>query len=356
MPSGTYTVADLQQITDQTAASFGLDAIAATLRNDLAAFNAVLDSMVSELATPTTERQENYGASDDSEDMQRADEFDRGVAVKLGAVATVGYPLYKYQRGVGWTHDYMLQNTPAQIANTVIGIQQRYSRATRRELQLALFSPTNVTVRDSFVAPQIDLAVKRLVNADSQPIPNGPNGEVFDAATHTHYDWLNSTAPTEAALLAAINDVVEHGHGGQVRLNINQAAETAVRGMASFVAYFAGSLNPASTTITADGTLDTTRQTNRPIGVLNGAEVWVRSWVPAGYVLTYDTADPMKPLAYRQHPIAAARGLRIVAQNADYPLYSEMLAGYFGFGVKTRTNGHVLYYASGAAAYVAPTL
>ena len=93
-----------------------------------------------------------------------------------------------------------------------------------------------------------DKVNKRLVNADSQPIPNGPNGEVFDAATHTHYDWLNSTAPTEAALLAAINDVVEHGHGGQVRLNINQAAETAVRGMASFVASFAGSLNPASTT------------------------------------------------------------------------------------------------------------
>lgn len=356
MPSGTHTIADLQAITDQSAANFGLTEIAQILQADLAAFNAVLDTMMADLATMTTERQENYGASDASDDMQRADEFDRGVAVKAGAAATVGYPLYKYQRGVGWTHDYMLQNTPAQIANTVLTIQQRYRRAAIRELQLALFTPTNATVRDAFVTPNIDLGVKRLVNADSQPIPNGPNSEVFDASTHTHYDWLNGASPTEAALLAAADDVIEHGHGGQVLININRAAETAVRALTGFVPYYAGNINPTSTAMTADGTLDITRQTNRAIGVLNGSEVWVRSWVPAGYAFTFDVADPMKPLAYRQHPVAAARGLRIVAQNADYPLYSEMLAGYFGFGVKTRTNGHVLYYAGGAAAYVAPSL
>jgi hypothetical protein len=102
--------------------------------------------------------------------------------------------------------------------------------------------------------------------------------------------------------------------------------------------------------------LDISRLDNRAIGLFGAAEVWVRSWVPAGYVFAYDAGSDMKPLVYRQHPSAAVRGLRVVAQLDDYPLYAEVMDSYFGFGVWTRTNGAVLYYASGASAYVDPTI
>lgn len=354
MPTGTYTVADLQSITTQTAVDFGLEPIRATLAADLAAYNAVVDDMLMDLATPSTDRERIYGASADGE-MLESDEYDRGVAVKQGAGSNVGFPLKKFVKDVGWTRDYMLQNTPAQIANTVLAIQSMHTRALRRELQRAVFGSANYTIRDRFQSPQIDLAVKRLVNADSAAIPNGPNGETFTAASHTHYDFLDGASPTAASLTALIEDVVEHGHGARILLNINRAAETAVRALTGFVAYADPRLTLATSANQANQRLDMSRLDNRAIGLFGAAEVWVRSWVPAGYVFAYDAGTDLKPLVYRQHPVASIRGLRIVANLDDYPLYAEVMDSYFGFGVWNRTNGAVLYYAASASAYVDPT-
>jgi hypothetical protein len=355
MPTGTHTVADLQRITDTTAAEFGLDAIRETLQADLDAHNAIVDEMLTDLADPTTEREDIYGASIDGE-MLRSDEYDRGAAVKLGEGSNVGFPLYKFVKPIGWTHDFMLQNTPARIANTVLGIQEMHIRAVRRELLTAVFGAANFTVRDEFVSPQINLGVKRLVNADGAAIPNGPFGETFDVDAHTHYDYLDGAAPTAAFLTGLIDDLVEHGHGNRVLININKAAEAAVRLLTGFVPYYEAGVDPGANAARGVGTLNTQQTTNRAIGRFGGAEIWTRSWVPAGYVFVYDAASPMKPLAYRQHPVATIRGLRIVAEIADYPLYAQVMDSYFGFGAKTRTNGVVGYYATSASAYVEPTI
>ena len=354
MPTGVHTVADLTSITTQTAVDYGLEDIAEILRNDLAAYNTVVDEMVEDLAEPSTDRERIYGASADGE-MFESDEYDRGVTVKAGAGSNVGFPLKKFVKDVGWTRDYMLQSTPAQIANTVLSIQSMHTRAIRREIQRAIFGATNYTIRDRFQAPQIDLAVKRLVNADSASIPNGPNGETFDASTHTHYDFLDGASPTAAAITALIEDVIEHGHGGQVLVNINRAAETAVRALTGFIPYTDPRVIPADNANRASQGLDNSRIDNRAIGLFGAAEVWVRSWVPAGYVFAYDAGSDMKPLVYRQHPVASIRGLRIVATLEDYPLYAQVMDSYFGFGVWTRTNGAVLFYGAGAVAYVEPT-
>lgn len=355
MATGTYTVADLASITSTTAVEFGLEEIRATLARDLAAHNAVVDSMVTELAESTTDRERIYGASS-SGDMLEADEYDRSVTVKGAAGSNVGFPLKKFVIGIGWTYDYMLQATPAQIANTVLDVQQRHTRAISRELRKALFLSANYTSRDRFVAPQIDLAVKRLVNADSAAIPNGPNGETFTAASHTHYDFLDGASPTAASLTALLEDVIEHGHGASLRIYINRAAETAVRALTGFTAYVDPDFILATNANQLGTRLDMSRLDNRAIGKFGAAEVWVKSWVPAGYVFAFDAGSSMKPLVYRQHPAAAIRGLRIAATLNDYPLYADVMDSYFGFGVWNRTNGAVLYYAGSASAYVDPTI
>lgn len=354
MPTGTHTVADLLSITNQTAVDYGLEQIAETLRNDLAAYNAVVDAMLTDLAEPSTDRERIYGASADGE-MLESDEYDRGVTVKAGAGSNVAFPLKKFVKDIGWTQDYMLQNTPAQIANTVLSIQGMHTRAVRRELQRAIFGATNYTIRDRFVANQVDLGVKRFVNADSASIPNGPNGETFNAATHTHYDFLDGASPTAAALKSLVDDVVEHGHGARVVINVNRTHEEAIRALTGFVAYVDPDIIVADNVNRLARTLDTTRLDNKPIGKIHGAEVWLRSWVPAGYAFAYDAGSPMKPLVYRQHPVASIRGLRVVATLNDYPLYAEVMDSYFGFGVWHRTNGAILYFATSASAYVEPT-
>ena len=148
--------------------------------------------------------------------------------------------------------------------------------------------------------------------------------------------------------------MIEHGHGGQLVLAINRAAEETVRGFARFTPY----ADPRLVLRSADSpgaTLDISRIDNRAIGLLGAAEVWVKSWVPAGYLLCYDAAESNKPLCWREHPSTALRGLRVANRLDDYPLYADQMEAYFGAGVWTRTAAAVLYYAGGAGAYVVPT-
>ena len=354
MPSGTMTIADLQANRFQSAVEFGLTTIQDVLQADLDAYNRVQMELDADLVATTTDRQRIYGASSDGE-MYEADEFDRGVAVKTAGGTTVGFPLRKFTKAIGWTRDFMLMSTPADLAEAMLNVQAMEYRARRREIQRAIFGGTNSTFRDRFVAPQIDLSVKALVNADSASIPNGPNGETFTASTHTHYDFLDGASPTAAALTSLIEDVVEHGHGGQIRININRAAETAVRALTGFSPYTDPRLTLGTQANQPGARLDLSRLDNRAIGLFGAAEVWVRSWVPAGYVFAYDAAGDAKPLVRRDHPVAALNGLRIAARLEDYPLYADQMESYFGYGVWTRTNGAVLFYQASASAYVAPT-
>jgi hypothetical protein len=352
--SGTLTIADLKANRFQSVFEFGLDTIVEVLQRDLAAHNTIVNTMVTELCEVTTDRQRIYGTSSSGR-MQKADEFDRGVAKKNTGGSTVAFPLHKFTDAIGWTADYMLVMTPADLAESVLAAQRRHVAAVQYELQTAIFTNTNYTFREQFVPPLADLSVKALVNADGAPIPNGPNGEVFDGATHTHYDFLNAAAPTQAAALALISDVIEHGHGNMVKLAIPRAAEDTVRGFANFTPY----LDPRLTLRSADApgvTVDISRIDNRAIGLLGAAEVWVKSWVPSGYLVVYDAGEATKPLCFRQHPAGVLQGLRVAARLIDQPLYADQMESYFGIGVWNRTAAAVLYYANGAGAYVAPTL
>ena len=352
--SGTHTLADLRSNRFQSVIEFGMDTINEVLERDLAAHNAIVTQLVTELCEVSTDRQRIYGTSADGE-MNEADEFDRGVGVKQLGGSTVAFPLRAFNRAVPWTRTYMLQATPADIAETVLSVQKAHIRQIERQIRRALLRNANYTYRDQLISPIVDITVRALVNADSQPIPNGPNGETFDAATHTHYDFLNAAAPTQSAALALIDDVLEHGHGTRMVLGINRAAETDVRGFARFEAY----QDPRLVLRSADAPgspLDITRIDNRAIGLLGAAEVWVKSWVPSGYLVAYDAGEESKPLVYREHPVAALRGLRIANRLEQYPIYADQMEAYFGVGAWNRTAAACLYYAGGAGAYVNPTI
>lgn len=357
MPTGTRTMADLRAERFQSVAEFGLENINEILTRDLAAYNLIRTQAVAELADVTTDRQRIYGTSAVVTLLEEGDDFDPGVARKPPTTGvTCGFPLRRYPVDVGWNETYFLSATPADMAETVIATQQSYTRTVTRDLKRAIFGATNTTFYDRHAVPRISLAVKALVNADSADIPNGPNGETFSGASHTHYDYLDATQPTQAAILAQITDVMEHGHVDGVRVYINLAAEETVRGFARFVPY----PDPRIVYRTADTpaqVLDLANDGgNRAIGILGAAEVWVKPWVPANYTFCFAAGDSRKPLIYRQHPVAALRGMRLASRMTAFPLYADQFEDYFGFGVWNRTNGHCLYYNTGAVAYVSPTI
>jgi hypothetical protein len=356
LSTGVYTIAELQEVKDRRLVEFGEDKVLEALQADLAFHNAAVEEQLAEFAEPTDSLQDRYGTSDDGE-MQPADELAQGITqiIRIGDV--VQYPLEKFIKAVGWTNDYLERAKPADLAKDQLAAEASHIKRLGRDLARALFRNTSYTFHDQHDS-RLDLLVKPLVNGDGGGIPNGPNGESFDPATHSHYnaiDWAAATPDQRAQAMAdMVADLVEHGHGDDVRICINQMNESQVKAVPGFVkAEFAlvraGADRDASTLI-----LDTTRATNRVIGSFNGHQVWTKPWVPFNYQLAYAKGDARKPLKFRQDKIPARRGLRLGGKIKVYPLQTDNFEAFHGFGAHTRTAAVVLYM--GGAVYGAPNL
>jgi hypothetical protein len=347
--TGMHTIDSLLKVRFQSVAEFGLSTIERVLQDEIDAHNTIVNEMVEDMCELTTERQRIYGTGSDGE-MNEVDEFGAAPTQESEGGATVAFPLRLFQFNLGWTQKWMETKTPADMAEQTQAAEKAHLREIQRQLKKAIYLSANYTIKDRLV-DKVSLDVKRFVNADSANMPSGPNGETFDGATHTHYDANNGWDAT--AYLASINDVIEHGHGNRVVSAINKADETAVRALTGFVAYpdpriiYRASDTPGQT-------LDISRLDNRAIGVFNGAEIWVKPWAIDNYPFTWDAGDPNKPLCFRQRTAESLQGLRIAAENGDYPLFAKFMEAEFGIGVWTRTNGAVLYV--GAGTWADPTI
>lgn len=346
MTTGTHDINTLLATRYQSVAEYGVDKIQTVLAADLQAHNIIMQELVSDLCEVTTDRQRKYGTSVSGE-MVEVDEYGRSQTQLAKPGATVGFPLRMFQFAIGWTEKWFQTHTPADLAIAVQNAQKAHRRAIARDIKRAIYLSANYTFID-FLVDKVDLAVKRLVNADGQAIPDGPNGETFDGATHTHYNAAASM--THAALLGLIEDVIEHGHGSNVKLAIARADETTLRALTGASGSFEAYTDPRMifrATDTPGQTLDITRLDNRAIGIYEGAEVWVKPWALANYAVCWDAGATDKPLVFRQRENTALQGLRVAATLNTFPLVAQYMEAEFGVGVWTRTNGAVLYSASG---------
>lgn len=349
MTTGTHDISTLLAAQNQTVTVFGEDRVADILESDRRAWNEAVQQNISEMCQPTTERTQAYGASGDGE-MQEVDEYGRAPTQKPQPGANVSFPLRLFQFNLGWTDKYLKVATPADLATSQLNAEQAHWRNIQTQIKRAIYGSADYEYRDHLI-DNVVLEIKRFVNADGDPIPNGPNGEVFDPDTHTHYVANNGWSATP--LTDAINSVIEHGHGGAVKVAINKADESAVRALTGFVPYpdpriiYRASDTPGQT-------LDISRLDNRAIGIFGGAEIWVKSWALDNYPFIWDSADPKKPLGFRQREQTTLQGLRPAAENSDYPLLVKFMEAELGVGALTRTNGLVLYVAG--SSYVDPTI
>jgi hypothetical protein len=349
---GTYDISTLLAARFSSAAAYGMNTIREILDADIAAHNALVTQMLSEICEVTTDRQRIYGSSATGE-MIEVDEYGRAPTQRVQPGSSVGFPLRLYQYSIGWTRKFMETASPADLAMRTQAAESAHLRNIQREIKRAVFLSSNYTFNDHLV-DNVDLAVKRFVNADSALIPNGPNGETFDGASHTHFTAESTSALTAANLTASIQTVIEHGHGNNVKVAICTTNEAAVRALSGFVAYVDPRVVSASTSTVGRVALDVSRLDNRAIGVFSGAEVWVKPWVPAGYYFSWDSGSPNKPLAFRQRTATSLQGLRIAAEIDDYPLLAQYMEAEFGIGVWNRTNGACHYSTS--TTYADPTL
>jgi hypothetical protein len=348
MTTGTHDISTLLATRNMSVAEYGLDKIATILAAELARHNMIVTGLLGDLASYTTDRQQKYGVSAQG-DMVEVDEYGRSATQLQKPGATVGFPMRLFQYAIGWTDKWFESHTPEDMATAIQAGERAHLRAISRELKRGFMLSSNYTFSD-FLVDNVDLAVKRLVNADGESIPEGPNGELFTAATHTHY--IGEASLTAPFLLAAIADLVEHGHGQNVKVAISSTDETAVRALSGFVAYPDPRVVYRATD-TPGQTLDITRINNRAIGIFGGAEIWVKSWMPANYIFIWDAGSD-RPLVFRQRTARALQGLRIAGTIKAFPLNAQYMEAEFGVGVGNRTNGVVYYFAN--ATYADPTI
>jgi hypothetical protein len=350
MAYGTNSTLDTLRASQQSVAAFGEDSAFEAIDLARQAHNAIVQEMVSGFIETSTDRQRRYGGNDDMA-MDEVDEFGRGDAQKITAGVTVGFPLRLFDVSVQWTRKYMQNASVSELAAQFTAAQTAHVKRLQREIKRAIFTATNSTFTDRLV-DNVSLAVKAFLNADSAAIPNGPNGESFDGATHTHY-VARVGALAASDVTAAIETVIEHHNTGQAMLYINRAQEAAIRAMtANFSPYTDVRVIPASTAQVANGSLIQTNLYNRAIGIFDGAEVWVKPWIPANYMFAFVMGAP-KPLVLRERN-AGSSGLQIAAEDEAYPLRARTVEAEFGVGVWTRTNGVALYV--GGTSYVTPTI
>ncbi len=353
MAYGTLVSLDTLATTNNTTvADFGEDTVFATLQSNLDAHNEILDSLLVDFVDRSTDRLRRYGGNSDML-MEELDEMGTPDAQKISVGSNVGFPLKKYGGALQWTRLYLKNAMVSEVAAQFTAMMAADVRNVQKAIKTAFFNPTNYTFTDKLV-DRVQVGVKALVNADGAEIPTGPNGETYNGASHTHYLARAGGSMAVSDVTAALETVIEHYSQGEPLIYINRAQEAAFRAFttADFVPYLYANVTPGISTLYANGTLDALELNNRAIGVYHQAEVWVKPWVPANYILIFMKNAP-KPLVMRTRN-ANSGGLELIYEDETHPLRAKTYEREFGLGVWNRTNGAALYI--GDTTYAAPTL
>lgn len=306
MAFGTLTVKDTLQslkVAAGTVIQFGEDRVWEAISALSTAHNRITAELIETFAEVSTTRYGRVGNTD-STNMEEITEHGTAQPQKVTSGAFQGWPLKKYGNALQWTADYFRNAQVSEIAIQFTAAITADMRLIQRLIKSALYLSANYTFIDVLV-DAATLPVKALQNADSFPIPPGPNGELFNSATHTHYigctaAWSGaSVAQKTADATALVNTILEHYNEGEVQIVVNTAQVADMLLLTGFVAYNDQRIIKA---ITADRTdfkfLNMTNIYNRAIGLFNGAEVWVKPWAIAGRIAAYIT-NQEKPLRIR---------------------------------------------------------
>lgn len=354
--TGTYHFNDLAEIT-ASPQEFGLDNLLPAVEAELAAHNRLAMDLIADFATTTTDREDVMGGSSDAE-MLDVDEYGDAPTQKTGPGAPVAFPLGKKQHNIGWTEEFFLKGSVAEVRTRLLAAETAHKRALIRGVKRALYGAANYTTVDALGRPQgVTLTVRRLWNGDGSVIPAGPNGETYDGSTETHY--TAEATLSAAGLRASVRKVLLKGNDNAPRIAINLADVETVSALDGFVAAVSANININPTTGGVIPVADRGPVGNRMIGTFDDVPVYVKPWAVAGYALTYDAGAPSKVLRMRQEPIPSLQGLRLInpdeSGHKSHPLYAQVAEARFGFGVHNRGAAAVHEFGSDST-YTSPTI
>jgi len=348
MGFGTLAVSDLVRSANQNILDFGEPRLADYIGMYLGSYNQLTTDMLGVFMAPVNDRILGYGGGTGIQ-MVKSGEFGRADASKPTFGSRMGFPLELNQLSYQFTRKWLQNHTPMEMMAIVQDAMLQDTLQRQKDIKNALFNPVNRTVTDELV-DNLSLDVKALANNDGFAYPPDPYGNAV-AGAHNHYLARVGTLAA-SDIDAVIATVAEHYTVGKVMLFINSAQESAVRGFNAPGQFL--QMVPSSTYLGANaavavgGNLDTSQTNNRQIGYWGNqaAEVWVKPWVPANYMIAIMINNGTKLLGYRER---GEGGLHLAVQDEAYPLRCETMEAEYGIAVRDRLTAAVLFV--GATTY-----
>ena len=188
------------------------------------------------------------------------------------------------------------------------------------------------------------------------------------ADSHNHFVTSGTATVTAPNLEALINLLEEHGYtkvnGYNQVVLVNKAQGDTIRGFRSVANGGTGKYDfvPAQGTPAFLLPTNMVAEGGRPPATINGldvigaygnATIVQEDYIPAGYMVALVTGGEdnlSNPLAFREHPTATLRGLRLVkGRNPDYPLIDSFYIRGCGVGVRHRGAGAVMQVTTNGA-------
>ena len=327
--------------------------LAEAMRFYLDLYNGAVTQLVADYANRTTLATERFYLPTEAGEMEPSDEYSRGIMVRRPSPTyyDVAYPIKSVDARLGWTQLFLAKATGTRVQEDFDAVQQKDKRTMLKDVLRALLYKTNYTWDDDEAGT---LTIRRLLNADGT-IPPPVGTKTFDG-NHTHYAGTNSAF--NAAFMAVVYEHLrEHGHGGNVIVEIARNLVSTVEGMTGFVPasktfdarrnYPAGSTSaPITSTVTSP----------RAIGRIENMEIRVHDHFPDNYGFATDLSSP-PPLAMREDAEATLNGLRLVQDTPidNYPLRNAFFQRRVGFGTRNRSNGFC-FQVVGSSTYTSPSI
>lgn len=376
---GFHTAAD---VVTQTADGRDLNDIWNVLQQVIAAANAPRDSLVAFLSRRVNAPVEDVPVGS-TDDFEEASEFGVPHAMRAtGGYFSMGYSFKWYDLAARYTWQFLADATADQVnmdANTAL---EADSRLMLNQVMRTIFNNINLVANIRGTAYN----VYRFYNNDGTVPPAYATNTFTSSHNHFVTNAQNTVTLTDGSATSKelrpkdlewlIQLLTEHGHslinGATIVVMVNTQQANAIRAFRSTVNggtgiydFVASSTQPAqlanpATTVVLNGAPPNQIGGQPVIGSYGPALIVEQAYQPINYVTAFATGGPDNvgnPVAIREHPNAALRGLRLVkGRNPDYPLIDSIWLRGMGTGIRHRGAGAVMQVNTASTTYAIPAL
>lgn len=291
-------------------------------------------------------------------------EFANPDGVRTNKVGSM-LPIRDYTDAVQWSRRYLERSNRDDVRDDLALIAERWESRIDYDILTRLFSISETVIGST--GYDVPFAIGTGTNVNF--IPPTWGGYQFDT-THTHYKYANSSvdATSLAAMLNTLsNEVRHHGHTGRLVAFVSDADityfTTAMTGFVPLIPF--STVGTGTTGIPQYTPGEVTGTPGELAGYFNSVrgviEIRFHPRIPTGYMAvfkTYGLNSPKNPLAVRYEE-GRGFGMTVEPQldRSINPKMDTMLfSATHGVGVNDRTAAALGYIASGASAYVSPTI